>query len=76
MHHSMTFNWKDLNAYSITDPKVAGAIIAKQRQFWYLTEAIAPFSLFSDSVLESEKCQIARALQKLAQCGTIGSRVT
>ena len=37
-----------------------------QRHFWYLTEEIAPFSLFSDSFTESEKCQIAWALRKVA----------
>ena len=57
--------WIDLSWYKEVDSDDATvALNALNRHFWYLTEEIAPFSLFSDHVTDNEKREIARQLLK------------
>lgn len=58
--------WHDLKEYHAIDPEVSDAAVsAMERHFWYITEELAPFSLFSNQVSEAEKRKIACQLRKV-----------
>ena len=57
--------WNDMKNYMTDDPEVAdAAITALERHLWYVTEEMAPLSLFSEKVSNGEKSQIARQILK------------
>ena len=57
--------WHDLHEYRLYDEKVADAAIkALERNFWYLTEECAVFSMFSNRISNAERQQRARCLLK------------
>ena len=57
--------WHDLQEYQKYDSRVAtAALAALERHFWYLTEELVVFSLFSNRLDDAKKQKIAQELLK------------
>ena len=57
--------YKSLHKFKAEDEEIAQvAITALNRHMWYLTEELAPLSLFSNKVSDQEKGQIAKQIIK------------
>lgn len=62
--HDLEF-WNAMQSYKKGDPDVAdAAITALERHLWYLTEEMAPISLFSDKLTNADKSAIAKEILK------------
>ena len=58
--------FQEMLQYQIRDPHVAKAVINKMLgHTWYLNQVYAPFFLFSHSVDDAQKSEIALKLSKL-----------